>query len=68
MRPVPIPAEEVRLSCRACVREIPASEANCPEAVDYVLHYCGIECYGVWEAQAQRSESGAVATHGRDLG
>lgn len=48
------------LSCRICLDEIPVSEACCPEAVDYVLHYCGIDCYGVWlrEAESQGSDPG----------
>ena len=44
---------EARLSCRVCLQEIPASEVCCPEAVDYVLYYCGIECYGILQQVAQ---------------
>lgn len=37
------------LNCTTCINEIPHSEAFSPEAVDYVLYYCGIECYELWE-------------------
>ena len=41
-----------RVSCEICLKEIPVSEAGHPEAVDYVMHFCGIECYNIWKKQA----------------
>ena len=40
--------EEVLLDCDICMNEIPVSEDNSDEARDYVIHYCGIECYQRW--------------------
>lgn len=32
------------LSCKQCCEEIPYS----PESVDYVVNFCGIDCYHKW--------------------
>jgi hypothetical protein len=36
----------VRCSC--CRREIPRSAAINPEAGDYALYFCGLNCYREW--------------------
>jgi hypothetical protein len=40
------------VSCAMCLKEVPRSEATVPEAVDYVVHFCGIDCYRQWQARA----------------
>lgn len=40
------------VSCEVCLKEVPRSEATVPEAVDYVVYFCGIDCYRQWKAQA----------------
>jgi hypothetical protein len=45
------------ISCEICCKEVPLSEAKTPEAVDYVAHFCGLECYVKWR---QQSEPGAA--------
>jgi hypothetical protein len=45
------------VECEICLREIPVSEAKTEEAVDYVHHFCGIECYARWRAQEDREKS-----------
>ena len=40
----------VQIVCRVCEREVPISEAVVPEATDYVVHLCGLECYQRWIA------------------
>ena len=46
------PALEVELvDCEVCLKEIPVSEANSEEARDYVVYFCGLECYARWRAQ-----------------
>ena len=37
------------ISCAACLREVPISEATVPEATDYFIHFCGLECYEKWQ-------------------
>lgn len=34
-----------QLACKICLREIPRSEAKISETNDYVVYYCGLECY-----------------------
>lgn len=46
------PADSVRLSCQACLKEIPVSESNVPEAQEYVAHFCGLECFEQWKRQS----------------
>ena len=40
------------VSCKICQKEVPLSAANTFEAVDYVAHFCGIECYSEWKHQS----------------
>ena len=46
-------AEDVRIACDVCLKEVPASEAKVSEAADYVAHFCGIECYEQWQKKAR---------------
>ncbi len=41
------------ISCEVCHREIPFSEANRFEAQDYVVHFCGLECYATWKERSE---------------
>lgn len=40
-----------RVSCEVCLKEIPGSEAAMVEAVDYVVYFCGLDCYEKWKEQ-----------------
>ncbi len=40
--------------CCQCGREVPVSEAKVAEAVDYVLYFCGLDCYESWATQSER--------------
>ena len=42
------PATSIRIACGVCRHEVPVSEAISPEASDYVVHFCGVECYQRW--------------------
>lgn len=48
--------EDELVACEICLKEIPVSEAKSEEAADYVAHYCGLECYAIWQAQQQKGE------------
>lgn len=39
------------VTCENCLKEIPKSEARSAEACDYVLYFCGLECYDLWEEE-----------------
>ncbi len=45
------PAGNELVACEICLKEIPVSEAKIEEASDYVLHFCGIDCYQQWKQQ-----------------
>jgi hypothetical protein len=45
------PADSELVACEVCLREIPMSEAGNCEASDYVMYYCGLECYDQWRKQ-----------------
>lgn len=36
------------LACEVCLKEIPPDSGEYLETDDYVQHYCGIECYRLW--------------------
>ena len=48
----PMPIELEPLSCEVCLKEIPVSEAKSEEATDYVVYFCGLDCYQQWLRQA----------------
>lgn len=39
------------IQCDVCLKEIPLSEARSAEALDYVMHFCGLDCYDQWSKQ-----------------
>ena len=43
--------EVERVACVICLKEVPITEATVPEATDYVMHFCGLECYAKWKSQ-----------------
>ncbi len=45
--------DEPQVSCAVCLKEVPLSEAHTAEAVDYVAHFCGLECYEKWRHQPE---------------
>jgi len=44
----------VTVACAVCRNEIPASEAVVPEATDYLIHLCGLDCYEKWRRAGDR--------------
>jgi hypothetical protein len=44
----------VTMHCEACRKEIPVSEAVTAEGEEYVLYFCGIECFDLWRKDAER--------------
>lgn len=44
-----------RVPCEVCLKEIPKSAALSFEDQDYVLYFCGADCYAEWAAD-QREE------------
>lgn len=48
MTPSNKPVEVEQVVCEICLKEVPITEAVVPEASDYVVHFCGLECYAKW--------------------
>lgn len=44
------------VSCEICLKEIPTSVAASIEGPDYVHHFCGLECLGVWRSRTGQME------------
>lgn len=43
--------------CEVCMKEIPRSVARSAEADDYVVYFCGLECYEDWAAEQIRERT-----------
>ena len=48
------PEDSVTVSCEVCLEQIPPSEAKMEEASDYVLYFCGLDCYRIWREKASK--------------
>ena len=57
-RDKPLDLEQV--TCAVCLKDVPRSEATVPEALDYVVYFCGLDCFETWKRQGARSDE-AVA-------
>lgn len=44
---------EGKIQCHVCLKEVPASEAVSSEAEDYVLNFCGLDCFNQWEKSSR---------------
>ncbi|WP_444993887.1 DUF3330 domain-containing protein [Aliikangiella sp. IMCC44359] len=42
----------VQLSCEECCQNIPYSR----ESEDYVVYFCGLDCYRKWQEKTQHSD------------
>jgi uncharacterized protein DUF3330 len=49
MIPIDKPIEVQRIRREVCHKEIPKSEAVVPEATDYLMYFCGLDCYEKWK-------------------
>ena len=48
------PEDSVTVSCEVCLEQIPSSEAKMEEASDYVLYFCGLDCYKAWREKSNK--------------
>ncbi|MFV1984725.1 MAG: DUF3330 domain-containing protein [Thiohalomonadales bacterium] len=44
------------ISCDICMKEVPCGECKVSEVDDYVMHFCGLECYDKWHKQADKEK------------
>ena len=53
-RDQPLDLEQV--ACAVCLKDVPRSEAAVPEALDYVVYFCGLDCFETWKRQRAGSD------------
>ncbi len=52
------PTDEITaVKCAVCLKEVPLSEAHVPEAEDYFVNFCGLDCYDKWIKQANTKKN-----------
>ena len=44
---------KLEVVCTVCERDVPISEAVVPEATDYVVYLCGLDCYARWSSNGR---------------
>ena len=44
------------VECTVCLAEIPSSSAKSEEASDYVMYFCGLDCYDKWKNRDKSKE------------
>ena len=44
------------IACEVCLKEIPQSEAKVVEVDDYVVNFCGLECYEKWQKEEAKKD------------
>jgi hypothetical protein len=47
-QPLDPPVPSGPIACEVCRREVPLSAAASSESTDYVVYFCGLECYDQW--------------------
>lgn len=48
------------IKCEVCLKEIPRSEVKSPEAQDYLIYFCGLDCYDRWNQSSDKSTGGEL--------
>ena len=54
------PVDPTLVTCEVCLKEVPIAEATVPEASDYFVHFCGLECYQKWKTQGEEPKTPAA--------
>jgi len=49
-------SDDDTVACSVCLKEVPLSEAVNEEATDYVVHFCGLDCYDKWKKQEENKK------------
>jgi hypothetical protein len=57
-KPTQQPREPQKVKCGVCRKEIPRSEAQSAEAAEYVVYFCGVDCFQQWKTNRQNPQSG----------
>jgi ribosome-binding protein aMBF1 (putative translation factor) len=54
-----------QISCEICLKEVPRTEAMNAEGSEYVLYFCGLDCYQKWSADKTATDAGGKPPAGR---
>ncbi|MFP4560796.1 MAG: DUF3330 domain-containing protein [Thiohalorhabdus sp.] len=50
--------DPAKVTCEVCMAEVPHDDAKSMESSDYVVYFCGLDCYDRWVDDGQEEESG----------
>ncbi len=50
------PADGDSVTCKVCMKAMATADAITPEATDYYLHFCGLDCYAQWQSRIGRKQ------------
>jgi hypothetical protein len=56
-KPTQQPREPQKVKCEVCRKEIPRSDAQSAEAAEYVVYFCGFDCFHQWKTNRQTPQS-----------
>ncbi len=54
-----------QISCEICLKEVPRTEAMNAEGSEYVLYFCGLECYEKWSGDKTATGAGEKPLAGK---
>jgi ribosome-binding protein aMBF1 (putative translation factor) len=58
----PKPELPEQIACEICMKEVPKTEALNAEGAEYVLYFCGLDCYRKWSGdQPGQSDDASAA-------
>ena len=59
----PKPELPEQIACEICMKEVPKTEALNAEGAEYVLYFCGLDCYRKWSGDqpGQSDDEGSSA-------
>lgn len=49
--------KEDPIQCDNCLKEVPGSAAHVAEAEDYIINFCGLDCYEQWIKKAENEKT-----------
>lgn len=52
------PGRAGSVQCAYCRKSMPAAEAYQPEGQEYMMYFCGLECFDAWREQAASDLAG----------
>lgn len=54
----PKPELPEQIACEVCLKEVPKTGALHAEGTEYVLYFCGTDCFQKWSADKDAAQGG----------